>query len=188
MELTRPFQEDLLNEFKEEKEIVQQQLDLFEPLSEKLRKPAAHRVLSTGTILIFEILCYALAGGMVALAVLMTKVYPFSVWDQLRYKGGMPATGEVPSMAGIQDFTSLLYGICGVMAILFVLIAVMLGKIRQKNDILHAVGKDLKTLVGQNLKRRAAIQSIEARHFMNDSFENEGVVGKGVNDIPNPGY
>lgn len=186
MSLTR-LQEDLLQEFKEEKQIISNQLEIFQPLAENLRKPAAQRLVSKGTLMIMEIVCYALCGGAIALAVLMNKVYPFSVWDYIHYRGQLPDVPERnPSMGDMQNFTIVLHVLLGLMGILFLIIARLLSSVRNKNFIINSVGKDIKTLVGQHLVRKATIQSIEERHFLNNTFDTEVKVD--VNSVPNPGY
>ncbi len=186
MSLNR-LQEDLLQEFKEHKQVIHSQLEIFAPLAENLRKPAAQRLVNKGTLILLEIVCYVLCGGMVALAVLMNKVYPFVVWDYMQYKAQLPdvAAGN-PSMGDMQNFTIVLHALCGLAALLFLIIGRNLSSVRRKNDIINAVGKDIKTLVSQHLTRRATIQSIEERHFMDNNFEHQ--YPDNVNDIPNPGY
>jgi hypothetical protein len=58
--------------------------------------------------------------------------------------------------------------------------------IRQKNNILHFAGKHIKTLVSQHLKRKANIQALEQRHFMDQPITMPHEVK--VNEVPNPGY
>jgi len=187
MSLTK-LQEDLLQEFKEQKQVIYQQLEIFEPLSEKLREPAAVRLLGKGTIILLEIICYAFTGGMIALAVLMNRVYPFSVWDYIQYKGQLPDVEGIPTMADMQNFTIVMHVMCGLAAILFFIIARMLARIRLKNDIINATGKNIKTLVGQHLQRKASLQSIEERHFPGNHFPDAPTDGVKVNDMPNPGF
>jgi hypothetical protein len=168
-------QEDLLQDFREQKAVIYSQLELFEPLAGNLRQPAAQRLLGKGTLIIMEIICYALCGGMIALAVLMNKVYPFSVWDYIHYKGQLPDVPEGnPSLGDMQNFTIALHALLGLAGVLFFIIARNISGIRRKNDIIHNVSKDLKTLVGQHLKRKASIKMIEERHFLDDSFD-EGI-------------
>jgi hypothetical protein len=186
MSLTR-LQEDLLQEFKEEKQTINNQLEIFEPLAENLRKPAAQRLVSQGTLIIFEVICYVLCGGAIALAVLMNKVYPFSVWDYIHYRGQLPDVPEGnPTMADMQNFTIVLHVLLGLAGLLFLIIARLLSSVRRKNFIINSVGKDIKTLVGQHLVRKATIKSIEERHFLNNTFDEEGKTD--VNSIPNPGF
>lgn len=186
MSLTR-LQEDLLQEFKDEKQTINNQLEIFEPLAENLRKPAAQRLVSKGTLIIFEIACYALCGGAIALAVLMNKVYPFSVWDYMQYKAQLPDVADGnPTMADMQNFTIALHVLLGLAGLLFLIIARLLSSVRRKNFIINSVGKDIKILVAQHLVRRATIKSIEERHFLNNTFDNEVKID--VNSVPNPGY
>ena len=183
MALTR-LQEDLLQELGEQKKTIQKQLEIFEPLAGQLRKPAAHRLFSKGTLVILEIICYVLAAGAVAVAILADKIYPLSVWGDVRHN---TVYVEELGMVNVQSYTIALYSILGLLAILFVIVARTLNSIRRKNDIINAVGKDIKILVGQHLERKASIHAIESRHFMDTKVADEAG-RQNVTNIPNPGY
>lgn len=188
MELTK-LQEDLLHEFKEQKEIIEKQLEMLGPLEARLHKRAATRLLGKSWLLLMEIVCYTLAGGSIALAVLMDKVYPFAILREIRkwpeMQNEYTYINNPQLMEGHMNvFEIVLAAICCVAGLLFFIIGRNLSSIRRKNDIIHNVGKDIKTLVGQHLNRKAAIHSVESRHFMNDGFQ-EAVKDedKWVNDI-----
>ncbi len=118
---------------------------------------------------------------MVALAIMADKVYPLSVWWDVKYS----AYAEEIGMVNIQNYTLALYSILSLSAILFFIVGRTLNSIRRKNAIINAIGKDIKTLVGQHLTRKAMIQAIESRHFMDTKVADEAV---SVNNVPNPGY
>lgn len=182
MALTR-LQDDLLHDFKEQKAIIEQQLEVFDPMGMQLAKPAAQRLVGKTILIITEILCYLLSLGSIAFAIFLTKLYPFYVLNELRFK---PEYSKLGTMT-VTVFNASIYGLIGLIALLFFLLGWAVSGIRQKNDILHFAGKHIKTLVSQHLKRRASIEMIEQRHFMElPVVHTEQQVR--VNEVPNPGY
>ena len=75
--------DDLLQEFREERTMINEQLELLDPLASSLRKPAAQRLLSSGTLIITEISCYIVSLGGVAFIALMHKIEPFNILKEL---------------------------------------------------------------------------------------------------------
>jgi len=75
----------------------------------------------------------------------------------------------------------LMYTMLGLIALLFFVLAQNVRSIRIKNDIIHKAAKNIKILAGQLLKRKAAVDAIEQRYFVE-------LPDLGVNDISNPGY
>ena len=188
-------QDDLLQDFREQKELVDNQLELLGPLEARLHKRAATRLLGKGWLIFMEAVCYTMAGAMIALAVLKSKIYPLSVWEDMRgwvsvaMEGAMrDEVDSVSTKVNMDNFEIVLTALFGLTALLFLIIGRNLSSVRRKNDIIHNVSKDLKILVGQLLTRKAAIQSIESRHFMEDSFKDDKPMKQNVNEIPNPGY
>lgn len=176
-------QDDLLRDFKEQKTVIYEQVELLDPLATSLRKPAAQRLISKGALIFSEILCYLLAIGTIAFAFFLDKVYPFHLLSEIRYKGEFRKLGVV----NIEAFSFGIYGLIILIALLFYLLARASRAIRLKNTILNLAGKSIKVIIGQHLNRKASIDTIEQRHFMelpNEHLE-EGVK---VNDIANPGY
>ena len=178
--------DDLLNEFKEQKALIYNQLEVFDPLGTQLSKPAAQRLVSTGILVVSEILCYLLALGMLVFAFFLTKIYPFYILAELQYKGDYAKLGFI----NVRMFTFAIYGMIGIISLLLYFLGTSLRQIRLKNNILSQAGKDIKNLVGQHLKRKAAIDAIEQRHFLElPDFQEEGVVIPAkVNEVLNPGY
>lgn len=180
-------QDDLIQDFKEQKAMIEQQLKVFDPLSNELNKPAAKRLVSKGALISAEILCYLLTAGAVVFAIFMAKIRPFTVLPRIRFDPDFSKFGWDAEL-----FNASIYGLVGIIAILFYLMARALRSIRLKNDILHYAGKDIKTLVSQHLQRKAAIQVLGERHlFEIPSSDVEGIafVEKSkVNEILNPGY
>jgi hypothetical protein len=79
------------------------------------------------------------------------------------------------------------YALIILAAILFAIIARSLARIRRKNDVLHLAGSRIKTLVGQHLDRKAAIEALEQKHFHELPPEALPPVTD-VNEVRNPGY
>lgn len=196
--------DDLLEEFREERIMIKEQIELLDPLATSLRKPAAQRLLSSGTLIITEISCYIMSLGGLAFMAFLHKIYPFSVLDNIFYNM------EYRTHIGTEHMLYLVLGVYGLVlvgVILMFILGRMSREMRLKNDILHHAGKDIKTIVGQHLERKAALDTIEQRHMLGLSgvstqpakesnvqtptaaFRMGGINGLGsVNDIPNPGF
>lgn len=176
-------QDDLLRDFKEQKKMIYKQVELLDPLATSLRKPAAQRLISKGALIFSEVLCYVLFLGIIAFMVFMDKIYPFYILSELRFKSEFRQLGWI----NIQAFVFSFYVIVGLVGILILSLGRAARAFRLKNDILNLAGKNIKLVIGQHLERKASIDSIEQRHFLelpNEHLE-EGV---SINDIPNPGY
>lgn len=173
-------QDDLLHEFREEKRMIQSQIEEFQPLAVSLRKPAAQRLASKSLILLSELICWLLFLAAATACVFLNRLYPFILLFDL------DTSGHQDQFAA-QDVHTLrlcVYGIIALCGIGFLLLARSLARIRQKNDILNMAGGRIKTLVGQHLERKAAIEALEQRHF----GELPADYSTDVNAIPNPGY
>ena len=176
---TTRLQDDLLREFREAKRMIQSQINEFEPLAVSLRKPAAQRLAAKGLILTGEALCWLAFLGSIALCIFLNKLYPSYLLFEIR----QPRYANL-GLQNIQFLQWMVYGIIGLNGLTFLLLARSLARIRQKNAILHMAGARIKTLVGQHLQRKAAIDAIEQRHFN----ELPGYDSTNINEIPNPGY
>lgn len=162
MFITR-LQEDLLNDFKEQKQIIVEQIELFDPLATSLRKPAAQRLADKGMLIIAEIFFYLLSLGMVAFTIFMNLIYPFTSLMNIRY---ISSVKDITVMRENEYFSIAVHCITAFVALLFYIIARMTRRIRLKNNVLSLAGKNMKILVGQHLKRKAAIEAIEQRHLL----------------------
>lgn len=155
--------DDLLAEFREERVMINDQLEMLDPLATSLRRPAAQRLLSSGTLIITEFSCYTISLGGVAFAALLHRIYPFSLLNKIFY------TPELRSKIGGPNLTLLIaatYALAAIGVLCVFVIGRMAREIRLKNDILHQAGKDIKVMVGQHLERKAAIDTIEQRHML----------------------
>ncbi len=158
--------DDLLAEFRDERIMISEQLELLDPLATSLRKPAARRLLSSGTLFITEFSCYVISLGGLAVIAMLHLIYPFSILNKMFY------TPDVRNNVGAPNLTMLIAAVYALLIIGVVFIFIigrMAREIRLKNDILHHAGKDIKTIVAQHLVRKAAINTIEQRHNMGQS-------------------
>jgi len=159
MERSR-LQDDLLHEFKEERALIGEQLDSLEKVTLALHRPAALRLWSAATIVLFEILCWLAACGAVAFCFFRDRLYPFQSLTALRLKD-LPGFDRSAVLLLYWSLTAY----AGIIALLLCMLAFALSRIRQKNKVLRTVIPHIKTFVGQHLKRKAALNSIEQRHF-----------------------
>lgn len=177
---TTRLQDDLFKDFKEQERFIEEQVKLFDPIAESLSRPAATRLLNKGAMLMLEIICYLLALGTIAFAIFMHKWPPFNTLYNITYDVNLRFA------VGTKELWMLniaVYTLLGIIALLFFILAQNMHTIRKKNAILHKAGKNMRTLVGQLLRRKAAIDTIQQRHF--DELPS---LPTNVNDIPNPGY
>lgn len=178
--------DDLLQEFREERIMINEQIELLDPLATSLRKPAAQRLLSSGTLIITEVSCYILSLGGAAFAAFMHKIYPFSTLHDAMYNS------EVRGKFGTEHLmylTAAIYGLTIIGVALMFIIGRMAREIRLKNDILHHACKDIKTIVGQHLERKAVMDTIEQRHMLGLSGISQQPKQKAsIAEIANPGY
>ena len=173
-------QDDLLQEFRDEKKMISNQIELFDPLAVSLRRPAAQRLAAKGLLIFSETICWAGMLGTIAFAVFLNKLYPFFLLFQLRREEFTRSLGA----NNVQYLLWSVYAMIGIAGFFLLLLARAIRRVRLKNDILNLAGKHIKTLVGQHLERKAAIDAIEQRHFL----EIPQPVNQGVNNVPNPGY
>ncbi|RYZ52847.1 MAG: hypothetical protein EOP49_08640 [Sphingobacteriales bacterium] len=176
-------QDDLMNDFREQKRLIKEQIELFDPLATSLRRPAAQRLMSKGGLIFAETFFYILCLGAIAFTAVMNIVHPFSLLSRIRYitdvPGGFRYSDKEMLSIAVHALTALI-------AILFFIIARIIRRVRLKNDILDLAGRNIKLLVGQHLNRKAAIDAIEQRHFVElpDFVE----PGGDLQSMPNPGY
>ena len=182
-------QDDLLQEFRAERNMVNEQIEVLDPLGTNLRKPAAQRIISSGGLILLEICCYLLSAGTIAFMVFMHRIFPFSMLQDMLYN---PQYRSDIGLVNIGYLNIAIYGLAAVPVILFYVLARTCRRIRLKNDILQMAGNDIKIIVGQILKRKAAIEAIEQRHLLDipGVLVNQPPVTRtlNVNDVPNPGY
>jgi len=155
--------DDLLQEFREERIMINDQIEILDPLATAMRKPAAQRLLSSSTLIISEFSCYVITLAGIAFVGLMHQIYPFSLLNNIFYNS------EYRNKVGAPNLVYLILGIYGIAAISVILVFIigrLAREMRLKNDILHMAGKDIKTIVGQHLERKAMLDTIEQRHML----------------------
>jgi hypothetical protein len=177
--------DDLLNEFRAERTMINEQIELLDPLANSLRKPAAQRLISSGTLIISEISCYIASLGGIAFVTFMHRIYPFNILKDLFYDASIRnKVGPV----NLLYFVLAIYGIAAVGVLGIFIIGRMAREMRLKNDILNQAGRDIKTLVGQHLERKAALETIEQRHMLGMATIATVPKKSGATDVPNPAF
>lgn len=182
-------QDDLLQEFRAERKMVYEQLGVLDPIATALHRPAAQRLIHSGVMLVFEIFCYLVFLAGIASIFFMHRIYPFHLLEDMLTD---TVVRTQMSAVNLSYLNVAVYGLIVLGSILFLVIARMCRTIRHKNSILHMAGKDIKFVVAEYLKRRAAIEAIEQRHLL----DMQGVVVtgnttgtfSGNNSIPLQGF
>jgi len=154
-------QDDLLKEFKAEKELIDRQLNILDPLAVSLRKPIATRLLNSFVLLLLEGFCWVGISAVFAFCIVRDKIYPFHILAHMRVKGGV--LGFSPN--DLDALYYLIFVIAAIICLLLFIIARNLSKLRRKNAILQLAGVQIKSIVGEQLERKAAIDAIDQRHF-----------------------
>lgn len=162
MSLSR-LQDDLLKDFREQKKVIVKQIELFDPLATSLRKPAAQRLMNKGLLIVLEVLFYLLFITALCFAVVMNLVYPFNALSGIH---SIQNLSEGLTYNDAEIFSIAVHLLAGFIGVLFFVIARLIRRIRLKNDVLNLAGKNIKDLVGQHLARKASIDAIEQRHFL----------------------
>ena len=180
-------QDDLIREFRAEQAFTDAQLALFDPLATQLRRPAARRLLSAGLLLLVEVLFYMLALGGIALFVFRSRLYPFYLLQRFQ----RPEFETLIGRGNVKNLEILVWCLVGGTVLLCFWLARAVRKIRLKNAVLARTGGVVKGFVGELLQRRAAMATLEQRHYetlpmvhTQSSIANN----PGVNTVPNPGY
>jgi len=136
-------QDDLLNDFSEQKKTLTEQIELFDPLATSLRRPAAQRLMSKGGLILAEIFAYLFCLGTIAFSIFMNWLYPFAPLQNVRYIKGMD---DIRQLTEPEHFSIAVHGLAAFIALLFFIIARVVRSVRLKNDILDLAGKNIKTL------------------------------------------
>jgi hypothetical protein len=149
-------QEDLIRDFQEQKKTISEQVDLH-----------------AGFIVFMEIIAWLSFLGCIAFALFMDKLYPFYLINQIAHDSSLAERYHQ------YDLNLLHWSIRGMVifaALLLLIIAKMLGSIRLKNSVLHVAGRNMKLLVEQLLKRKAAMEGLEQRHPSQMLADDDSVV------------
>jgi hypothetical protein len=180
--------DDLLQEFREENRMIRDQIELLDPLAISLRKPAAQRLISSGTLIITEIICYIISLGGVAGLIFMQWLYPFTVLRDIFYNSQIRNTIGVTHLIYL---VTAIYGIATAAVVLVFILGRVAREMRLKNDILNHVGKDIKTIIGQHLERKAVLDTIEQRHMLGTSGISQNAHANrktAINEVINPAW
>lgn len=180
-----PLKDDLLQEFREERRMVNEQVAVIDPLVTSLNRPAARNTMSGASLLVAEIASYLATAGGIAFLATMHTLYPFSTLRTILYEP------EIRLKAGPENVIYLTLGVYG-MAALLVIFTFLLGRAahgaRIKNKILRQARTDMTAMMGQHLERKAAIDAIEQRHMLGASSISIPEKKVLVSEIPNPAF
>jgi hypothetical protein len=180
-----PLKDDLLQEFRQERKMVNEQVAMLDPLVTSLNRPAAKSTTTSASLIVAEIFCYLLTAGGVALLATMHNIYPFSTLKNMLYET------EIRMKAGPENVIYLMLAVYG-MAALLVIFIFLLGRAaratRQKNKILKQARLDATAIMGQQLERKAAIDAIEQRHMLGASSITISPKQQPVTEIANPAF
>ena len=176
--------DDLLQEFREECIMINDQLEMLDPLGTSLRKPAAQRLLSSTTLGLAEFSCYMITLGGIAFVAMLHRIYPFTLIPEFLYNPKYEAISGKPNLI---YFLIALYGLVSLLVVTVFIIGRMAREIRLKNNILNQASTDIKIILGQHLERKAAIDTLQQRHMLGVSGISKPVK-VAVNEVANPGY
>ncbi len=154
-------QEDLLKDLESQKQNLNDQIALLDPLAASIHRPAYKRLLSSGFSIFLEILIYVAALGAIAYAIFYNKLTPFYRLSSVLNLG---INEKLLSNFQANKITWGIQGMAIVIAVLLFFIARLMSKIRQKDAVLDISAKNMKQLVQGNLKRRAALESLTQRY------------------------
>ncbi len=181
---TPRLQDDLLLDFRADQTFVAQQIARLDPIATSLRRPAAARVASSGGILFAELLCYLGALALVGCAIFSDKIYPLLLFTRFKRE-------EFTTLIRPGNVEVLYWWMIGALvfsALLLYALARALRRVRIKNGLLARTGSTVKSLVGDLLKRKAAIDALEQRHVQEIADLPTTVTRTGVNDTANPAF
>lgn len=156
-------QDDLLNDFTEQKQVMVEQIELFDPLATSLRKKAASRLMPKALLIILEIVCFLCSAGMIALMVQMRHIAPFRSLSKLRY---LHQLSDLSHLREAEYLSLSVYIFAGAIALLLFIAGAMLHYIMLKNNILRIARSNVMILTAQHLKRKASIEMLEQRHLL----------------------
>lgn len=181
---TPRLQDDLLQDFRADQQFVAQQIARLDPIATSLRRPAVARVASSSGIFFAELLCYLGALALIGCAVFSDKIYPLLLFTRFKRE-------EFTALIRPGNVEVLYWWMIGallVSALLLYCLARALRRVRIKNALLARTGSTVKSLVGDLLKRKAAIDALEQRHSGEIADLPTAVAYSDVNDVQNPGY
>lgn len=164
---TSRLHEDLLKDLIEEKKSIKEQIDLVDPLASSIHRPAYKRYIQSGFSVFLEIILWIIALGLIVFAFFYNKVFPFEKLKKIFDIGINNEWIGNGKNVTIQDTNAISWTIQALIiitAILLIIISRMLSNVRHKNNLLHLSAKNMKQLVELQLRRRAAIETLEQRY------------------------
>ena len=182
-------EEDLIQNFLADKEMIVAQLELLKPISVAIHKPAAHKWVNSSLLLIVEYLCYILTIGGIIFIAIMHLIYPFSVLANIYYNN------ELKEKIGNANFNFVALAIYTI-TLLCILFVFAIGRfartIRIKIGLLDYAGKAIKQVLHQQDIRFHLLYNLEQNHKSDFSgielIHDDEELEEDINDIANPGF
>jgi hypothetical protein len=159
--ITKRLHDDLVLEFKENKRMIYEQLELLDPLGVALLKPSASKTAPKFILIIIEIFMYVLALGFFALPFLFEYIYFFEFIEKLYNR--TRSIGLNPGVIRYAYWGTI--SLVVLFGVLFLIIARLVHAIRLKNNTLVLAKQTVKTIVATQLKRKASMDATDQRHF-----------------------
>jgi hypothetical protein len=153
--------DDLIRDFQDQKQTINEQLALIDPMAASMRAPAARRLLSAGLLVFLQVICWLLVLGCLAFVFFMDRIFPFHLIGRLLHD---TAISDNYNPNHVMLLSWIIRGLAVFTALLFYIILRLLGSIRKKNNVLHLTGKNMRLLAEQLLKRKAAMDTLEQKH------------------------
>ncbi len=174
--------EDLTTEFREEREMLNEQIVLLKPLYQSLKKSSVQRFFGNTWLWIVEYFFYLLAVGCVIFIFIAPSTFPFSVLNTVYH-----AT-PIPAKISASDMNMLVlagYGIVVLLFLLCILVGRQTGQIRQKNELIYEAAQEIREVLKQQIERKKMVETIQGRHQF---FAKDEEAKPSVTETLNPFY
>lgn len=155
------FRTDVLQDIAWEKENINKQIELLEPLKKTLHRSAGMKMLSTSGYFFFQLLCWVGIIGLLAWLIFMFKVSPFYELTNMMY------TAEQSGQYKSHEFTNIEWTIRLMAIISIVLLFIIdrqLAKLRRKNNLASVAGKTIADMQGKLEERMNTLIAFEHKY------------------------
>lgn len=155
------FRTDVLQDIAWEKENLNKQIELLEPLKRTLHRSAGMKMLSASGYFFFQLLCWAGIIGLLAWLIFMFRVAPFYELANMMY------TAEQSGQYRSHEFTNIEWAIRLMVIVLIVLLFIIdrqLAKLRKKNNLASVAGKTIADMQGKLEERMNTLESFEHKY------------------------
>jgi hypothetical protein len=153
--------------------MLRDQISLIDPLAKSMSKPIVQRMFRNGYLIFLEIVCWLLFLSTVALVLFLDKLFPFYYLNQLAHSSDLFNAYPPKDIQLLKWSIRILFILIG---ILFMIIASLIAKSRQKNTVINLAGKNMKSIAEQLLRRRAALEDLELKYPVELPKNDDGIV------------